>query len=194
MKIDIVKNRDKFISILNSTLNKINQEDINNFIEFLDNSDFFTAPATIRYCLSQDGGLCEYTLQVYDNLVELYNTFSNTIYSTETLVKVGLLHSLYKINMYDKYLKNVKVNNEWVQEESYKISETKETYGNGGLTSYVIASRYLPLSDEEIVALCNYDRVRDNNFLEMNNLLSNNNLLLLLHCANMITMFSNINQ
>ena len=41
-------------------------------LDWLQTTDFFTAPASSRFHLAKEGGLCEHSLHVYDRLRALY--------------------------------------------------------------------------------------------------------------------------
>lgn len=116
---------------------------------------FFTAPATLKYHGCYEGGLAVHTWDVYNYLVRL-NDIWGTKYSEQTLAKVALSHQLAKTDFYEQYMKNVKVNGQWVQEPAYKVKENRYLAGDMGFTSYMLASRFLSFTDEEIIAICNY--------------------------------------
>lgn len=121
---------------------------------------FFEAPATLKYHGCYEGGLAVHTWDVYNYLVRL-NDIWGTKYSDATLVKVALSHQLAKTDFYEKYMKNVKVDGQWVQEPAYKVKEDRYMAGDMGFTSYMLASRYLSFTDEEIIAICNYQYLSD---------------------------------
>lgn len=73
----INKNRDKFVGLLRSI--KIDGADIEGLIRFLESTDFFIAPATTKYHNAFAGGLCGHSLNVYETLVRLVDTFSKEI-------------------------------------------------------------------------------------------------------------------
>ena len=61
-------NRERFIEIFNE---KIQREGKEKLLEFLEKSDFFTAPASTRYHGAHEGGLLEHSLNVYDCLCDI---------------------------------------------------------------------------------------------------------------------------
>lgn len=124
----IQENREKFIELVKSIT--IEGADIDGLISYLENSDFFVAPASTQYHGSYKGGLCEHSLNVYNNLLTLVDSFAtDTVveiktdeegnetkeitrkpyYSSDTLKIVALLHDLSKVNFYEKYAQNKKV-------------------------------------------------------------------------------------
>lgn len=55
-------NKERFIELLRST----KREGIEKLIDFLEKTDFFTAPASTRFHMSCEGGLLQHSLNVYD--------------------------------------------------------------------------------------------------------------------------------
>ena len=53
--------KEEFIKLLKET----NREGMDKLIEFLENSDFFEAPASTRYHGNFKGGLVEHSMKVY---------------------------------------------------------------------------------------------------------------------------------
>lgn len=194
-QIDI--NREKFISILKDKVH----EDCEPLIEYLDSTDFFFAPASTQYNCSYDGGLCEHCLNVYNILCTLSSLYKQ--YDEDTLAKVGLLFSLNKINFYEKSIVNKKVYSDygakkdnlgkfdWQSEETFKVKQDRVSYGSKGFNSYMIASRYISLTDEEITAIVNQSAGMDKfeNVEDIGIILDNNNLTVLLHSAILIATY-----
>ena len=58
--------KEEFLKLLRET----NREGMENLINFLEKSDFFTAPASTRFHGSEEGGLVKHSLQVYKILEE----------------------------------------------------------------------------------------------------------------------------
>jgi hypothetical protein len=123
----IKQNKEKFIELIKSIT--VEGSNLDGLISFLEGSDFFVAPASTQYHSSFKGGLCQHSLNVYENLLKIVNTFAlepKTIkstteegieveenlvlpkYSSDTLKIVGLLHDLSKVNFYEKYFQNRK--------------------------------------------------------------------------------------
>jgi hypothetical protein len=143
----IQKNKNEFIDILR---NNVHREGIEDLIEFLEKSNFFTTPASSKYHSNYKGGLCEHSLNVYKNIRRDY--LSN--YSEESIVIVTLLHDLCKVNFYEQYNKSKKdeETNTWSQEVAYRINE-KFPYGGHGDKSVFIAERFIRLTLEEALAI-----------------------------------------
>ena len=150
-----MSHKERFIEIYKS---KIKREGADKLLDFLlsRHSDFFTAPASTRYHLAYEGGLCEHTLNVYDCLCSYLNsdraknTFGLT-YSDESIAIVALLHDICKVNVYKPGTRNVKDEfGKWQTVPSYEF-EDKIPYGHGEKSVYII-SGYMRLTREEAFA------------------------------------------
>lgn len=159
--------------------------DIPALIEYLENSDFFVAPASTSYHNSCKGGLCAHCLNVYHNLVMLYkNMISSDIPDEvhETLIIVALLHDVSKMNMYKETYKNKKVYSstgsksdnggkfDWVSVPGYEIKPVEErlVLGNHEQNAEYLARCFIPLTIEESSAILHHmggmswDSAKDN--------------------------------
>lgn len=164
----IIRNKERYLELLNS----IKFPALDNVIEYLNKSDFFEAPATTQYHHSYPGGLCEYTLSVYDNIVELAEIFCKGKYSKEQLILVALLHSISKANYYESYAQNKKVYTpdgskfdnlgkfEWQSVSAYKVKEPENRWlsGNPEMTSFFIINEFFKLGVEESYAICYHNQ------------------------------------
>ena len=151
-----MSHKERFIEIYKS---KIKREGADKLLDFLlsRHSDFFTAPASTRYHLAYEGGLCEHTLNVYDCLCSYLNsdraknTFGLT-YSDESIAIVALLHDICKVNVYKPGTRNVKDEfGKWQTVPSYEFDD-KIPYGHGEKSVYII-SGYMRLTREEAFAI-----------------------------------------
>jgi len=87
--------KDKIIA----ELKKVKREGIEKLIEWLEKSDFFTAPASTRFHNNKNGGLAEHSWNVYTLLKDKNERFKLGL-SEETIILTGLLHDCCKINTY----------------------------------------------------------------------------------------------
>ena len=147
-------------------LRKTNREGIENLIEFIRKSDFYTAPASTRYHSCHEGGLLEHSLNVFDRLMEKRN---DTIFARkinvdyESIIIVSLLHDICKSYFYGIELKNKKEYHEkgtksdsngrydWVTVPSYTIDD-KIPYGHGE-KSVMMIEEYIKLKPVERYAI-----------------------------------------
>lgn len=179
----ISKNRENVINIIRKYLsNRIGEEkDVDNFILFLDTVNYFNAPASTQYQYSYEGGLCEYSMKVCNILTTINNTmakqYNTKLYDISTLLIVGLFHNLYKSSLYEATIKNTKVYSakgskrdelgrfDWIASKTYAIrtAENREVVsGDYASENYLLLSRYLALSEEEIVVLLNSTNLLEN--------------------------------
>ncbi len=147
--------KDKFIEIFKSN---VTREGADKMLDFLENkSDFFTAPASTRYHLSRQGGLCEHSVNVYNCLKsyldrpevkELYGLN----YDDETIAIVSLLHDVCKAGCYKTSSRNVKDKNGVWQSVPYYEFDDPMPYGHGEKSVYIV-NGYMRLSREEAFAI-----------------------------------------
>jgi len=76
-----------------------NRNGMEEFIKWLEMTDYFTAPASTKYHLNVVGGLSEHSYNVYCTLKKLSNIFGVDIPS-DTIIITGLLHDICKIGIY----------------------------------------------------------------------------------------------
>lgn len=144
--------KEEFIEIYRS---KIKRDGSLKLLEWLEKSDFFTAPASTRRHSSYEGGLARHSINVYKRLVKLLNSeygdnWSNIV-SEESAAIMGLLHDLCKVNTYVVDMRNVKVDGVWVQKPYYKVEDSLP-YGHGEKSVYMI-SGFMRLTREEALAI-----------------------------------------
>lgn len=192
-------------SIINSFI-RLNQEQKDNLINFLSNSDYFDAPLMTNTHFAFKGGLAKYSLEVVNTLYTLLGAkiFDKVKIDNDTLEILGLFHAINKVNYYEEYSKNEKVysqsgqkfdelgNYDWVSTKAYKVKDAQErfTCGDFGFNSYMILKKFIPLSDEEILAIVHYNCGMDNNHStkDLFEILNSNPLVALLHCASMLVL------
>ena len=149
-----MNNKERFLEIYNRC---IKREGADQLLEFLEKSDFFTAPASGRFHNSFEGGLLDHSLNVYDALVGyLESPRAKAIYgfnySDESIAIVSLLHDLCKIGVYKKSFRNVKdESGTWKRVPSYEYDDNLP-YGHGEKSVYII-SGYMRLTREEAFAI-----------------------------------------
>lgn len=127
-------------------------------LEYLNKSDFFTAPASARYHGAYPGGLTEHSLNVYHCLVDyLARERVMELYglevSPETTAIVALLHDVCKIGCYRPGTRNVKneTTGKWEKVPTF-FYEDKLPYGHGEKSVYII-NGFIRLTREEAMAI-----------------------------------------
>lgn len=141
--------QEKFMSVFA----QIQRDGAQDLLQYLQKSDFFTAPASNRRHLSVEGGLCLHSLHVYERLLKnLQNEYGNNVpYSLETIAIVALLHDVCKVNFYTIDYKNQKIDGVWQQVPYYKIEDTLP-YGHGEKSVYIV-NGFMRLTREEAMAI-----------------------------------------
>ena len=133
--------KEEFIKLLRET----NREGMDKLIEFLEHSDFFTAPASTRFHGSFEGGLLQHSMKVYEILKEKKE-------DSDSVRIVSLLHDICKSNFYKTDFRNAK--NElgvWEKVPYYTIDDTIP-YGHGE-KSVMMVSEFIKLTPEERYAI-----------------------------------------
>lgn len=131
----------------------VKREGADKLLEYLCNSDFFSAPASARFHMAEVGGLCQHSLNVYHRLVKMVRADEeeSAKYSDETLAIVGLLHDVCKVNFYSIEYRNVKEESGWVKKPFFKVEE-KFPFGHGEKSVFII-SQFIKLTAEEAMAI-----------------------------------------
>lgn len=169
----------------------IHREGIDSLLNYLNTSDYFTAPASAQYHNAYYGGLLNHSLNVFDNLVLLYNTYSDKIptkYTMETLAIIALFHDLCKVNSYQLDYRNVKneTTGKWEKVPYYRFSE-KFHFGGHSRKSIFLIERFMRLTEDEAIAInCHMGAFDDDIRKEISSIFSANPLALLLHMADMM--------
>ena len=147
--------KEEFIEIYQTNIHREGGEEL---LDYLSNkSDFFTAPASARYHLACEGGLCEHSLNVYHCLVdylqrERVQELYGLEYSEESVAVVALLHDVCKTGCYRQGSRNVKgPDGKWQAVPTF-FYEDPLPYGHGEKSVYIL-SGFLRLTREEAMAI-----------------------------------------
>lgn len=138
--------KEKFID----ELKNINRTGITNLIKWLEETDFFIAPASNKYHGNHKGGLVQHSYLVMKIFKKLNEIFNAKI-PDESIVICGLLHDVCKTNFYTVETRNRKIDNKWESYNAYAI-EDKEPLGHGS-KSIIILSEFIKLTKYEIYAI-----------------------------------------
>ena len=102
--------KEEFLDIF---YDNVDRDGADKLLEWLEKSDFFTAPASGRRHSAYKGGLCRHSINVYKRFVKLlegeYGTEWTKKISPESVAIMGLLHDVCKVDTYVEDVKNVKV-------------------------------------------------------------------------------------
>lgn len=145
----IAINKKVFLETLRAHTARPGLEDL---IDWLEQSDFFTAPASTRFHGNYDGGLCEHSLNVYDCLMNMISRYPGVKVSEESAALCSLTHDVCKANFYKKEWRNRKNDNgQWERYMTYGINELFP--GGHGEKSAFIVQQFIKLLPEEFLAI-----------------------------------------
>ena len=141
--------KQQFLDILKT----VKREGIEGVIDFLESSDFFTAPASTRYHGDFEGGLCAHSMKVYEVLKhKVENCIIDIDIPAESVILIGLLHDICKVNFYKVDYRNAKnALGVWEKVPYYTIDDTIP-YGHGE-KSVMMITEYMKLTSEEKYAI-----------------------------------------
>ena len=148
-KEQIEQNKSTFLMLARDD---IKRDGIEALLSWLEASDFFTAPASTKFHLSEEGGLCAHSINVYERLVRLCEAeWGEDGFNRESVAIIGLFHDLCKTNIYKVEMRNVKESGEWVQKPYFTVDDSLP-YGHGEKSVYML-SGFMKLTREEAMAI-----------------------------------------
>ena len=175
--IDLKANKEKFLQIYNA---EITREGSQEFLAWLESTDFFEAPFSGQYVLSCKGGACQHALNRYralSELVETYRAADPKFLLTESDLEqqegetaeqaleraqksidqsvaiVGLLSGIGYANSWIDSVRSVQQpDGKWTKVPSFKFEE-EFMYGGVGGKSVFIIQQFMRLFVEEAQAI-----------------------------------------
>ena len=147
-----------FLSIAKKDIYRPGIEDL---MKYLENSDFYTAPASTKYHGAKEGGLLEHSLQVYKNLKKLADFYFERgdieYISRQSIAITALFHDVCKIYCYKK--------DENTQEYFY---DERLKFGGHGSKSVYLLQQYIELDCDEAAAInCHMGAYENKNVSEV---------------------------
>ncbi len=140
--------KEEFIKIYTTN---VKREGAKEFLEWLEKTDFFNAPASTKFHCACPEGLLQHSLNVYKVLTEKH--FDSKVDNLESFTICGLLHDLCKAQFYKTSTKNVKNNETGVWEQvPYYTVEDAFPYGHGEKSVFLI-ERFMRLKTTEAMAI-----------------------------------------
>lgn len=123
-------------------------------LDWLETTDFYTAPGSTVYHDSYPEGLIRHTLRVYDLAIQLRKSVPMfQLQELDSVALIALVHDWCKIGLYEKYMKNVKDDNDkWIQQPAYRHTAEVVPLGHG-VASLFFAASFFKLSEDEACAL-----------------------------------------
>ena len=141
--------KEEFIKLLKET----NREGMDKLLDFLEKSDFYTAPASTRFHGSKENGLLEHSMKVYEILKhKVQNSIVPIDIKEESIRIIALLHDICKTNYYKVDYRNAKnALGVWEKVPYYAVDDTIP-YGHGE-KSVMMLTEYIKLTNEEKYAI-----------------------------------------
>ena len=145
---DLEKQKQEFLTLCRENIHREGLEDL---LNWLLRSDFFTAPASTRFHGAYKGGLCEHSLDVYAMAKKAISAYELDL-SEESVVISALFHDLCKVNFYKEDFRNQKIDGVWQQVPCYIIEE-KYCFGGHGAKSVFLVQQFMKLKTDEAAAI-----------------------------------------
>lgn len=129
----------------------IHREGADRLLEWLQTTDFFTAPASTRYHCACPAGLVMHSINVYEVMMEKH--FDPETDSAESFTLCALLHDVCKAQFYKVSSRNVKNERtgQW-EKVPYYVIEDAFPYGHGEKSVFLI-ERFVRLKPAEATAI-----------------------------------------
>ena len=154
--LNIQKNKEEFLSLLNST----ERQGMDDVIKDLEELGFFEAPASAGHHLNVAGGLVEHSLNtckaalaVYEGMQKIEPYLEREI-KRESIIIASLLHDVCKSDIYKRSVKRRKTNlGTWEDSEGYKLTYKNFPMGHGEKSLVMLLCSGLELYDDEMLAI-----------------------------------------
>ncbi len=156
MEVDITSLKKEFVSLLRST----KRDGIEEVLEELDDLGFFTAPASTRFHLNYDGGLCEHSLNVCrvalklrKDMIEFKPEIAELLPEDSVIIS-ALLHDVCKADIYKKVTKHRKSKSGITESyPGFDVDFSNFPLGHGEKSVIMLLRCGLEMSDYEIMAI-----------------------------------------
>ena len=123
----------QFVEIYNQNITRPGADRLLNWLE---TTDFFTAPASTRFHGACEYGLVMHSINVYNAMMQHFFTEGE---NAESYAICALLHDLCKANFYKVSTRNVKneATGQWEKVPYYQVAD-QLPYGHGEKSVYLI--------------------------------------------------------
>ena len=186
-----MSNKEQFIKIME----QVERPGVDKLLDWLEGTDFYSAPASTRFHGSYPGGLVYHTLNVVYELRELVKFYEVEGIPKESIIIVALAHDFCKINTYEETMVNVppqrSKTGKWEQQLGYKKNEPLKL--GHGAKSLSILQDFITLEDYEKEAIFWHMGAYDTGILssthDLYDVFEENKLAFLLHMADMVATY-----
>lgn len=140
--------KEEFIEIYTQNIKREGSKEL---LEWLQKTDFFTAPASTKFHCACEQGLVMHSLSVYHTLMEKH--FDPEKDNAESFAICALLHDLCKAQFYKVSTRNVKNDEtgQWEKKPYYSVDDVFP-YGHGEKSVFLI-ERFMRLKTSEAMAI-----------------------------------------
>ena len=140
--------KEEFIKIYTENISRKGSQEL---LEWIQKTDFFTAPASTKYHCACECGLVMHSVSVFNTMMEKH--FEEDSDSLESFAICALLHDLCKAQFYKVSTRNVKNDEtgQWEKVPYYSI-EDSFPYGHGEKSVFLI-ERFMRLKLDEAMAI-----------------------------------------
>ncbi len=140
--------KDEFIKIFTENVQRPGAKEL---LNWLMNTDFFTAPASTKYHCACENGLVMHSVSVFNTMMEKH--FEEGVDSVESFAICALLHDVCKAEFYKISTRNVKneLTGQWEKQPFYSI-EDKFPFGHGEKSVFLV-ERFMRLHLDEAMAI-----------------------------------------
>ena len=173
--------KDEFIKIYTENITRKGSAEL---LEWIQKTDFFTAPASTKYHCACENGLVMHSVSVYNTMIEKHFDEDND--NPESFAICALLHDLCKAQFYKVSTRNVKNDEtgQWEKVPYYAIEDTFP-YGHGEKSVFLI-ERFMRLKLDEAMAIrWHMGGFDDNNGFYVSNAYDRYPLAVKLHLADL---------
>lgn len=182
-----MSNREQFINIMK----QVKRPGVDKLLDWLEDTDFYSAPASTRFHGSYPGGLVYHTLNVVYELRELVKFYEVEGIPKESIIIVALAHDFCKINTYEETMVNIppqrSKTGKWEQQLGYKKNEPLKL--GHGTKSLSILQDFITLEDYEKEAIFWHMGAYDASIHDLYDVFEENKLAFLLHMADMVATY-----
>lgn len=140
--------KDEFVKIYTENIHRQGSQEL---LNWLLNTDFFTAPASTKFHCACENGLVMHSVNVFNTMVEKH--FEEGVDDMESFAISALLHDICKAEFYKVSTRNVKndATGQWEKQPYYSV-EDKFPFGHGEKSVFLI-ERFMRLKLDEAMAI-----------------------------------------
>lgn len=130
----------------------ITRSGVDDLLNYLHRTNFYTAPASTRFHSAREGGLIDHSIEVFRQLYKLVQCYEIQNITAESIALCGLFHDICKADFYTVSMRNVK-NEQGVWEKvPYYTIDDKLPLGHGE-KSVILLQQFMRLGEAEVLAI-----------------------------------------